>query len=292
MQRNSIQIATRIILFSIITVTSQFICYYFLGTSFYTYGAAVILSLLFCHLFLESTLSFESCFSYSLLNIFLCLIVILLAYMENNDGIFSYSNYLFLFIGLNWLIPVVYCIFRNLMDKGSKFVNFNSFYRNISILFLIFYTAFLIYILFLAKGHDGLKNVELKSFNIIPFFSIASIIEGYIFGQTDLKSLILFFLEGISLYIPYGFYIILLSRNQSRSLRAILLLILPILVEVLQWAFSLGRPDIDDIFLALLGGFIGGLVFHILNSIYYSVTDENFLQKRSRYSFYRNSLHF
>ncbi len=290
MKRSSI--ATQIILFSLLTVLVQFSAYFFLGSTLLVYGIAALLALLFSHVFLEQTLSYESCFNYSLLNIFLCVIIILLSFFGNSDYFVIYDSYLLLFIALNWFIPTLYCIIRNLMDRNPKYMDFNVFYHNISVLFIFFYVAFLIFTLFFQNKASVLYYTDFRSINFVPFLTLATLIEDYLSGYTALKTIILYLVQGIIPFMPYGFYATLLLRYQSRLFRFIVLLILPVLVEILQRVFLLGMVDIDDVFLAVTGGFIGAICYHILNSVYRFVTDEDFLFERTHYSFPHNSLHF
>ncbi len=288
MQKSSAHLTTITILLSILTITVQFCTYYFFGAALVTFGLTSIIILLFSHILLEQFMNYESCFSYILLNLFISFLIILLSYYGGKDSILTYTEGLLLFIILNWAIPVVYCIFRCLFDRGPKYSQFNLFYRNISIVFVLFYAGVLIYLLF--TGNTG--RSDMHSINFAPFVTIATRIEDFIEGQIGLGDLVPYFTKGIVLYIPYGFYTILLLRYFGRLTRTLSLFILPLLVEVIQSVFQLGKGDIDDVILAFIGGFLGALCYHILNTIFRSVTDEDFLSERSSYSFYGNSLHF
>ncbi len=292
MQRSSISITTLIILFSILTVLAQFGAYYLLGPVFGVYSIAALFSLLFSHVFLDRTLNYESCFSYSLLNIFLCTIIIMLSYFSNAGSILPYHPTLIIIIILNWIIPLLYCIIRNLTDRGFKYTNFNIFYRNINIIFILFYTGLLIVLLFMKNKSFVLYYTDFESVNMVPFLTLATLIEEYLNGYVALGTIAKYLLQEIALFIPYGFYTVLLLRYQSRSLRILVLLILPLMVEILQKVFHLGKGDLDDVILGLLGGLIGAVFYHILNRIYRSFTDEDFLHNRPHYPFSDSSLHF
>ncbi|MGB8455119.1 MAG: VanZ family protein [Anaerocolumna sp.] len=292
MHRSSINIATLIILFSFLTVLFQFGAYYFLDPVFIVYGIAALFSLIFSHVFLEQTLSYESCFSYTLLNIFLCTIILLLSYFGGNNSLITYHPDLTIFIILNWIIPVLYCVIRNLSDQSLKYNDFNKFYRNINIIFIIFYIGILITLLFFKNKSFVEHYTDFNASNMIPFLTLATLIEDYITGYIASDIIIKYLVQGIVLFIPYGFYAILFLRYQSRLLRLLGLLVLPVLVEILQTIFKLGKTDIDDILLGLLGGFIGAILYHTVNRIYRTFTDEDFLYDRHRSSFINSSLHF
>ncbi len=292
MQRSSFNIATSIILFSILTVLAQFGAYYFLGPSIGVYCIAALLSLLFSHAFLVRTLSYESCFSYSLLNIFLCAIIIALSYLGNKDSLQAYPSELMIFLILNWIIPLLYCIIRNLTDRSLKYTNFRIFYRNINLVFAVFYIGILILVLFLKNKSLVLYYTDFQSVNLVPFLTLATLIEDYLNGYASLGTIAIYLAQGIALFIPYGFYATLLLRYQSRLLRILVLLILPLLVEILQRVFLLGKGDLDDVILGFLGGIIGAVIYHILNRIYRIFTDEDFLYGRPHRPYSGSSLHF
>ncbi|QHQ60812.1 hypothetical protein Ana3638_08565 [Anaerocolumna sedimenticola] len=212
--------------------------------------------------------------------------------MDSKDSILSFHPDLFLFIIIDWFLPLVYCMIRNLADSSLKYTDFNVFYRNTNIVFLIFYIAVLIIFLFLRNNSFISYYTDIKSINYVPLLSLATLIEDHISGYFTLADLIKYFAMCIVLFIPFGFYTALLLRYQNRLLRFFALLLLPFVVEILQWAFLLGKSDIDDVLLGLLGGFIGTILYHIVNQVYRTITDEDFLYKRPHYHFYGSSIHF
>jgi glycopeptide antibiotics resistance protein len=292
MKRNSVQITTLTILLSILTVIAQFSIYYFLGSSFLTFSLAALIILMPTHIFLEKSLNHESCFSYSLLNTFLCFIIILLSYLGGSDFFLTFQPFLLIFIVINLEVPILYCMFRCLFDRGAKYSHFNIFYRNISIVFLVIYMSVLIFLCFIPNEITVLYLNDINSINFIPFLTLATLIEDFLYGNSSFGNIITYFMQTTFLFIPYGFYTILLLKHSSRLIRFIALLFLPILIEIIQIVFQLGQGDINDIIFALIGGLLGAICYHLLNSIFHVITDEDFLYERSRYSFYRNSLHF
>jgi glycopeptide antibiotics resistance protein len=138
----------------------------------------------------------------------------------------------------------------------------------------------------LLKNEDFvLYYDDLKSLNFVPFLTIATLIEDYLYKYISFGTIMSYLLQEIFLFLPYGFYVILLLHNFSRIVRFFALLLLPVIIELVQKIFLLGKPDIDDIILGLIGGLIGGLCYHLLNRIFLYFTDENFLFERNRYSF-------
>lgn len=292
MRRSPIHVATLIILLSIITVVVQFSLYYFLGITVVTFVLSGILILICSHIFLELSLSYESIFSYTLLNTLVCLIIIGLSYYNEGTSFINYHSILLLFVIINLVLPIIYGTLRTLLDRSQKYINFKSFYYNCSYLFIVLYISTIIYYLFVNNAGYIIYYNDLSKINFIPFLTLATLIEDYIDSFTSLTSIAYYLLIGIAIYIPYGFFISLFLRNQSKIIKLLCLIIFPFIIEALQIILLLGKCDIDDIILGVIGGFIGTLFYYLQNQIFRFIKNEDFLSQRSRYSFYRNNLHF
>lgn len=292
MHKSSLHVTTLIILLSIISVAVQFSLYYFLGISVLTFIVSGIIILLCSHIFLERTLSYESIFSYTLLNTFVCIIIIGLSYFTEGTSFISYKPILLLFVVLNLLLPVIYGTIRTMLDRRQKYINFKSFYRNCSILYIIFYIGIIVNFLFLNNTNYIIYYSDFQKINFIPFLTLATLIEDYIGGYMPLSSIVNYLLLGIVIYIPYGFYITLFLRSKKRHLKFLCLPVLPIIIEGLQRVLNLGKCDMDDVILGVIGGIIGIFLYFLQNQIFRFFKNEDFLSERSRYSFYRNNLHF
>lgn len=290
MPKSTSHTTTVVILFSILTIILEFTAYYFLSSFAVTLLLTGFMALLFCHLTLTFCLHYESCFSYQLLHLMIWGIVLFLLYIGNDSALIAFSPRLFLMPGIHWAICILYCIVRNLWDENMRYSNFKGYFRNSSILFLLVYTASLIYFLFLGNT-DGNYHRDLRSINFVPFLTLAGLITDFMDKKGGLSQIFLYLSDRTLIYIPYGFFIILMARRKSRLLRFLLLLLFPALVEVLQRVLLLGKGDLEDILYGLLGGFAGGLLFHLLNSIYSDVKGEDFLANSRRFS-YRSTLHF
>lgn len=292
MRKTSMHITTFVILISILTTLAQFCLYYFADFYSIIFGTSTIVILLFTHILFVKFKGYDSCFSYLLLNTFLWSIIIILSYFGGKDAFLIYQWNLIYFIVLNWGITVLYCLLRSLLDRSSRYTNFNAFFRNCSILFLIYYTGTLIYAFYLSDNIIGYGNNISGTINIIPFISMATIITDYINKAVTLDFTILYFIKGILLFVPYGFYVVLLLRHKNRLLRGAALLILPVILEIVQMFLLNGKPDVDDILLAWIGGFLGGLFYHLINVIFNALTDHDFLAKQYRGFYSNRNLHF
>jgi glycopeptide antibiotics resistance protein len=193
---------------------------------------------------------------------------------------------------INWLIPMLHCFLRYLFDYGTRIDDFTDFYRNTSIVFLLIYFSLLIYGAFVRNAFPWAYPVEVTAFNLLPFSVIAGQIENYLYGYIPLSGIVVYLLSRILIFIPYGFFIRLLLRRQSRLIRFFALLLLPFLIELLQYIFIPVRCDIDDLIYAAAGAFIGSLSFFLQNLIFRAFTRRDFLAKDTDYRFSSNALHF
>jgi glycopeptide antibiotics resistance protein len=292
MGRSPIHAVTLIILSSIISVTIQFGLYYFLGISVLTFVFSGFLILICSHIFLELTISYESIFSYTLLNTLVCLIIIGLSFFNEGTSFINFHPLLLLFVILNIFLPIIYGILRTLLDNGQKYINFKSFYYNCCYLCIVIYIGIIVNLLFLNNSNYIIYYSDFGKINFIPFLTLATLIEDYMGGFMSLASIANYLLIGIIIYVPYGFFISLFLRKQRKIVKFLYLFMLPLSIEVLQLILLLGKCDIDDIILGVIGGIIGTFLYYLQNLIFRFVKDEDFLSQRSRYSFYRNDLHF
>lgn len=292
MQRRSYTAISSLIVFlSIITILVQFASYYFFASAYVFWGIACVISILCTHILLEQTLTYESIFIYSILTLFISLIVTVLTYYANEQSIIPYTAALFGIVAVNWLIPTSHCFVRNMLDYGVRLEGFQAFYRNNSLVFILFYFGIFLYGAFSAVSYPWDYPMVTESFNYIPFFSVSTLIENHIMGQ-PLGDIFIYLLSRILIYIPYGFYAALVLRRQSRVLRLFALLLFPLLIEVLQYFLLPVRCDIDDVIYGLIGGFLGALWFHLMNAIFRAVSGKNFLAKDSDFRYSHSSLHF
>ena len=66
------------------------------------------------------------------------------------------------------------------------------------------------------------------------------------------------------------------GRKIHSLLRLGLVLVLPVIVELLQYILKFNTFDADDIIFSFLGGLIGMLLFVIFNTLFQKTTGKNF----------------
>jgi glycopeptide antibiotics resistance protein len=126
------------------------------------------------------------------------------------------------------------------------------------------YGTFICYILFLIKLLilSRVSHSELRSINLIPFYSIAEYISG---STANLKRFAFSNLVGnIAIFIPLGIYLPLLKKDKRVITNLLFIFIVSLFVEIIQGLLGIGASDIDDIILNCLGGLIGILGYKFL----------------------------
>ncbi|MBH1941688.1 VanZ family protein [Mobilitalea sibirica] len=293
MQRRSYTgISSLIVFLSIITILVQFAAYYFFASVYLFLGISCLISIICIHILIEQSLTYESSFIYSVLTVFISLIITVLTYYGKDQSFIPYTIYLFGIVAVNWFIPTIHCFFRNMLDYGSRIEGFHHFYRNNSIILLLFYIGIMIYGYFTDGSFPWAYPYVVEDINFTPFMSVSSLIEDYLNDLIPIKDIITYLLSRILLYVPYGFYIILVLRRRSRILRALSLLFVPLALEVVQYFLFEARTDIDDVIFAVIGGIVGALWFHLTNQFFKAVSGKNFLAKESDFRYSNSSLHF
>lgn len=291
MQRQSYnKLSTVIILLSIMTITLQFGVYYFISVPFIILGVSSLLSLLCCHILLGQSSSYDACFNYSMLNLFISSVIILLSYPGTHESYLPYSGSMLGIAIINWFVPSVYCFLNYMFDSGIKVDDYISFYWNDTILFGICYLGIILYSSF-STTFPWAYPYNPTTPNFILFHTIAAQIEDYLYGVIPIKDIVIYLSLRIVPLVPYGFYLTLILRSRSRLWRLVALLFVPFLLEILQFFIIPNRSDIDDIIYGIAGGLLGSLFYYLLNTIFRLFTGKEFLEKDPS-SIYNRTLHF
>ncbi|MGB4657866.1 MAG: VanZ family protein [Mobilitalea sp.] len=291
-RRSSIQVSSLIILLSILTIILQFMTYYFFASFVLILGISSLISMICCHLLIEQTASYESCFQYSVLTIFISVIVFLLSYFGGENPLLPYSNAMLGIIVINWFLPNCHSFLRNMLGYGTKIEDFSLFYRNSMIVFSMFYIVLLLYADFAPSAFPLAYQNTLNVFNLKPFWTVSGQIEDYLYELIPIRDIFIYLASRILTFIPFGFIVTLILREQSRLLRLLALLSVPFLLEFFQYFIFPSRCDIDDIIYALLGGVIGSLLFYLINLIFRAFSGSEFLSNEGSHKFSGSTLHF
>ena len=167
-----------------------------------------------------------------------------------------------------FVIPIFIIIITMIVEiNKSKDAQEKSEIRNfwLKALFII-YCLLLITILFLNNEYrmGGFQNIDtfskehFESSNLIPFATIIEYITGVISDDINTSIVIINFATNLLLFAPMGFFIPLLFKNKITNIKQfiILIIILSLFVEILQFITYRGSTDIDDIILNTIGAII------------------------------------
>ena len=122
-----------------------------------------------------------------------------------------------------------------------------------------FYTLLLMKIFFMSRVPFGeLVDIERaieRPVNLIPLRGIAE----YLFSKDELVKQFAFgnVAGNIIVFAPMGLFVQTLRKNEKMPANVLLIVLLSVLVEAVQWAFGIGAADIDDVILNVIGGTIG-----------------------------------
>jgi hypothetical protein len=291
-KHSNIHITSLIVFLSIVSIFVQFAAYYVFISTYAIAGIACLVTIVSAHILLEKTLTYEACFIYTLLLVFLSTVITIFTYLGNEQYFMPYTDALLWIVAINWFIPTMHCLIRNMLDYGVRIENFNTFYRNNSIIFLFYYIVIVGYGLFSENAFPWAYTFAAEDANFTPFWSLATQIEDYLNHMIPISDIWIYLATRILSFGPIGYYITVLLRKKSRLLRFLSLLILPVLIEALQYFIIPERCDLDDVIYAVIGGIMGGLFFHFINLLYRLISGKSFLTKDSDYRYSHGSLHF
>lgn len=132
------------------------------------------------------------------------------------------------------------------------------------VLFLL-YVVFLIYFLFLAEWYGRTGISEEYRYNLELFREI----KRFIIYREQMGVFAVFanLAGNILIFVPYGFFISVASRERGFFKTLFFSMGLSLCVEIIQLFTRVGSFDVDDILLNTIGGVLGYIVFLICNGI-------------------------
>ena len=164
-----------------------------------------------------------------------------------------------------FVIPIFIIIITMIVEiKKSKDAQEKSEIRNfwLKALFII-YCLLLITILFLNNEYrmGGFQNINtfskehFETSNLIPFATIIEYVIGVISNDINTSIVIINFATNLLLFAPMGFFIPVLFQSKIKNIKqfVIMIIILTLIVEILQFITYRGSTDIDDIILNTIG---------------------------------------
>lgn len=165
-------------------------------------------------------------------------------------------------------IPVFLMLTTMIIEiKKSKDIQEENQIRNFWLkILLITYCLLLITILFLNNEYRMNKFQNINTFskehfemvNIIPFATIIDYISRLVSNEINTSIVIINFSTNLLLFAPVGFFIPSLFSDKITNIKqfTIIMIVLTLIVEILQFITYRGSTDIDDIILNTIGAVI------------------------------------
>lgn len=119
--------------------------------------------------------------------------------------------------------------------------------------------------LIIIDWDKGLLDYYIKySFNIMPFDTIKLFINGYINGFVTFKDFAINIIGNFMAFMPFGVFLPLMFKSMRKYYKFLLVMLLIIvIIELLQFVTMSGSCDVDDLILNVLGASIIYFVFKI-----------------------------
>ena len=134
------------------------------------------------------------------------------------------------------------------------------------VVFLI-YLLFLVYFLFFSDFFGRGSHLRQDyAYNLVPLKEIRRFI---VYRKVvGLESFLLNIVGNIAGFMPFGFFLPVISRRSRRFFNTVLLSFLfSLTIETIQLVFKVGSFDVDDMILNTAGGILGYTMYKIVQHI-------------------------
>lgn len=138
------------------------------------------------------------------------------------------------------------------------------------LLFLI-YIAILVYFLFFSERYGRVAG-EGYRYNLVPFTEIKRFFRYRTLISTE--SFMLNMFGNVVAFMPFGFFIPMLSRKRGLWKVFCFSFELTLTVETIQLLTKVGIFDVDDLMLNTLGGVLGYLCYAVFHAMYRRIYDK------------------
>ena len=140
-------------------------------------------------------------------------------------------------------------------DNGIRLQNIIEYVIRYAVIFIY---ALILFVLLFHKRKVG----SFRAVNLIPFREISnSLFSNDVIPKSFFWNNLL---GNIAIFIPLGIYLTMLKRNKSIMVNTLIIALVSILIEILQFVFAVGVADIDDVILNSIGGFLGIILWKAL----------------------------
>jgi len=177
-------------------------------------------------------------------------------------------------IGLVWFSGFLILVLIRLFSRGSwdspgRRISFRNAFHLSSIVFLFAYIGLLVQ-LFIAQRTVDFNGI--RSLNLIPLKGAFAIYWPHILAGNFKHGIFIQFFGNLLIFTPLGFYLGVYGKKIPKVLAFFLPMILSGAIEATQYYFNMGKSDIDDFWMNVLGFWIGFLLYCMLGWIRRLVT--------------------
>lgn len=200
-------------------------------------------------------------------SIIICITIILVGFVMVFSLLPNFVLNVIVTLG-GFAVPILLILITMIIEiKKSKDIQEKIKIRNfwLKILFII-YLLLLITILFLnneyrMRGYEDINTFSKEHFetsNIIPFATIIDYISKLLSNNISTSIVIINFATNLLLFAPMGFFIPILFKNKIKNIKqfGIIIIVITMFVEILQFMTYRGSTDVDDIILNTIGAII------------------------------------
>lgn len=130
----------------------------------------------------------------------------------------------------------------------------------------IIYLIFLAYFLFFSEEFGRGQVQEGYAYNLVPFKEIRRFIVYR--GKVGMVSFFLNIVGNVAGFMPFGFFLPIVSRRSRRWYNTVLLsFVFSLCIETAQLVLKVGSFDVDDMILNTLGGILGFILYKIVQTV-------------------------
>lgn len=127
----------------------------------------------------------------------------------------------------------------------------------VTVLAYIYLTGLFILFFF---SRDRLSKVDYRR-----FYNLRPLVKIFHFNWANPNAIWLYYLEIVSnimVFIPFAVALCVIIKRINKVAVYAIIVIVPLLIEVMQYIFAVGVFDVDDIILNITGGLIGALLYY------------------------------
>lgn len=172
-------------------------------------------------------------------------------------------------IGLVWLSGFVVIMLIRLFSPARRvskknLSDWNRAFHLTSIVFLIAYAALLVWLFYFLRSTDLTGE---RSLNLIPLKGAFAVYWPHIRAGEFKYGIFIQFFGNLLIFSPLGFYLRVYAKKMPIWLIALVPVLLSGTIEATQYIWNMGKSDVDDFWMNVLGFWIGVFTYSLIGWI-------------------------